>query len=168
MASFKKSVQKIFEDIYKVKKSETILILCDKDSKDFAEKVYNHSANMKYGKENLCFEMPLLKNNGEESSKEAAKLMKTFDINLLLTSKSLTHTKARKNANKEGTRIASCPGMNEDMLKRTIDINYKLLSTVENKILNSMKKAKTVRITTKLGIDLSFKIYNNKIIISNF
>lgn len=168
MTSFKKSVKKIFEDIFRVKKSEKILILCDKNTKKFAEKVCSHSVSMNYGKEILCFEMPLLKNNGEEPTVEVSNLMKKFDVILMLTSKSLTHTKARKDANKQGARIASCPGMDESMLKRTIDIDYKEMLNVENKIYKKMKSVKIVRITSKLGTDISFNIYNDKIITSKF
>ena len=59
MTSFEKSVKKIFEDIFQVKKSESILILCDKKTKIFAEKVYMYSTV--YGKKVLCFEVPALK-----------------------------------------------------------------------------------------------------------
>jgi aminopeptidase len=166
MTTINQAVKKIFEEIFEAKKDEKILILCDKKTKKFAEKIFDSST--KYGKEIVCYEMPLLENNGQEPSKEIACLIKEFDIVLFLTSKSLTHTKARKDANKKGIRIASCPGINEEMLKRTIVVNYEKMFDIENKILEGMSKAKIIRITTKLGTDISFRIYNKKIKTSKF
>lgn len=166
MTKIKQAVKKIFEEIFEVGKHEKILILCDAKTKSFSEKIVNNSKE--YGKEIICYEMPLLKNNGEEPDKITANLIKKFDVALFLTSKSLTHTKARKNANKKGVRIASCPGMDEEMLKRTIVVEYEEMFHIENKILKEMKKATKIKIVTQDGTDLSFEIYNNKIIKSKF
>ncbi|MFT4303345.1 MAG: aminopeptidase [Candidatus Woesearchaeota archaeon] len=156
-----KIVNKIYGDLLQIKKSESILIICDKRTKNIAEIFFENGFN--YGNKSLCFEIPEGKQNGEEPAPEIAKLFLQFDILLLITTKSLTHTNAVKKAAKKGARIVTMPGIKKDTLERCVDINYKELQKLHNKIYKNMKKVKFVRVTTKIGTDIKFKIYNNKI-----
>jgi len=158
----KKTIKKIYEDLLQVKKKESILILCDKKTKPIAEEFFEYG--YQYGDHTLCLEIKEGKINGEEPEPEVAKLLLKYDILLLITTKSLSHTNARKKASKKGAKVITMPGITKRILNRCVDIDYTALKTLHEKIHKLMKKAKKVRITTKKGTDLSFKIYNNKVI----
>ena len=55
--------------------------------------------------------------NAQEPPPLVAQKMKTADVALLVTTYSLSHTKARKNASQNGCRIASMPGITLAMAK---------------------------------------------------
>ena len=85
-----------------LKKGEKVLIVTDSKlyalSKQFfkeAEKITDKVAIVK---------IPIPKVNGTEPSKEIADEMLKYDVELLITTKSLTHTQARKNACSNGAK----------------------------------------------------------------
>jgi len=161
MVSMKTIVETIHTTLLRTKSHERILIVCDKKTKKLAEDFLEYGYG--FGSSTLCFEVPVGTQNGEEPSKEVAKLMLEFDILLLITTKSLSHTNARKGASAKGKRITTIPSGTPEMLKRCIPIDYELLANRNKKLYQALKKTTWVRITTKLGTDIKFKIYTDKI-----
>jgi leucyl aminopeptidase (aminopeptidase T) len=106
--------------------------------------------------------IPLLKINGAEPSVEVANEFKKFDACIFLTEKSLSHTKARRDASKKGVRLASMPGITKSVLKRSIDIDYDRLKVDSKRLASQLNKGTKVRITTKLGTDITFSINKRK------
>jgi leucyl aminopeptidase (aminopeptidase T) len=80
----------------------------------------------------------------------------------LITSQSLSHTKARHEANKNGARTASMPLVTEDMLMRTLAIDYIKVKEVCDKYAEILSKGSRVKITSPAGTDLSFSIENRE------
>jgi aminopeptidase len=156
-----KIINIIYKKLLKVKSSETILIICDNKTKKIAERFFEYG--FIYGKHTLCFEIPEGKTHGEEPPKEIAKLFCRYDILLLITTKSLSHTNARKKATLKGARIITMPGITEKILERCVDIDYNSLNKLHVKLQKLMCKANNIRIITEKGTDIKFKIYNNKI-----
>jgi len=106
--------------------------------------------------------IPVSKYNGQEPPKKIARKILGYDTIIFLTSKSLSHTKARRDATAKGIRIASMPGITETILRRSIDIDYKQLRKDTQKIASMLNKAKRVRIKTTLGTDVEFSIDRRK------
>ncbi len=158
----KKIVDTVYSNLLRIKKNESVLIICDKKTKKIAEVFFEHG--YEYGDHTLCFEIKEGKRHGEEPPKEIAELFLQYDILLLITTKSLSHCDATKKALSKGARAVTMPTITSDILKRCVDIDYKALEVLHKKLERYMKKAKIVRVTTKKGTDISFKIYNNKII----
>ena len=77
---------------------------------------------------------------------------------ILLTSKSISHTKARKNACLNGARIASLPGATQDMIARCIDIDYSEMKKLTTKLSDIFRNSKKVRVITKLGTDITIPV----------
>jgi leucyl aminopeptidase (aminopeptidase T) len=102
--------------------------------------------------------------NGEEPPKNVAELMKKFDVVLCPTTKSLTHTDARREASALGVRIATFPGITEDVLVRGLNADYKKIASLTLKLKKIMEKTKIVRVTAPNGTDISMDISNQKII----
>tara|TARA_Y100000310_G_C20446492_1_gene698679 strand:+ start:32 stop:817 length:786 start_codon:yes stop_codon:yes gene_type:complete len=96
--------------------------------------------------------------NGEEPPEAIAKAMKEYEVILLITKKSLTHTKATHEAAKGGARIASMPGITEETAHRTLAIDYSELEKVNNQLAEILTRGKKVTITTKLETHLTFSI----------
>ena len=138
-----------------LKKSETCLVVTDTGLQDLAKPFFLYAS--KHCRKAYLEVMQILENNGSEPKEDVAKLMKGFDVILLITSKSMTHTKARRDATKEGARIASMPGLTEDMANRCLDVDYSDMQKKGGKLRDMIVKCKRIRIVTKKGTDITLE-----------
>jgi leucyl aminopeptidase (aminopeptidase T) len=89
--------------------------------------------------------------------------LKKVDIAILLTSMSLSHTKARKEASSGfGVRIASLPGATEEILQRSICLNYAFLHKRIARITRVLTKGRKIEIYTEKGTHLVMSIKGRK------
>jgi leucyl aminopeptidase (aminopeptidase T) len=156
MASLKSAARTALTKCLALKKKERFLIVTDKQRKKVADVFFNEA-------EKLCndcelIEIPIGHVNGEEPPKVAAKEIKRHDVVLLMTTKSLSHTTARKDASKIGVRISSMPGITEDIVKRAIDVDYSKILKRNNKLCKILTKGGKVKVTNKLGTDIELNV----------
>lgn len=137
----------VLEDCMNVGKDETVLILTDDKKLTIAKNLYEESKKMV--KETVLMVMEPRSVSGEEPPIEVAEAMKKFDIIICPTSTSITHTNAKINAVKAGARLASMPGITEDMFENgAITANYKEVEKLTlkfQKMLTESKSAKIVK-----------------------
>jgi len=139
------------------KNGEELLIVCDDKLCELAYDFYKEAKNL--GVETSCLLIKPRKAHGEEPPKIVAESLKKADIALLLTSVSLSHTKARKIASKRfKTRIASLPGATRQMLARAIPIDYSSLQKKTNKLAKLLTKGRRIEVTTKKGTHIIMDI----------
>ena len=134
------------------KPNEKLLIVFDKLKKKIADSLYKES--IKISSNVKLLETPVARLNGEEPPKEVAEKMRGYDVIIIATTKSMSHTKARKNAVEKGARIASMPGITEEMMKRTMTADYAKISGRSEKIRMLLDKAKKIRVLTDKGADI--------------
>jgi len=97
------------------------------------------------------------KQNGNEPPVPTGAWFAQFDVAVMPTSKSLSHTQARRKACEKGTRIATLPGITEDVFIRTMNTDWEKLGIITRKVAGHLSSSKKVRITTGAGTDLSFE-----------
>ncbi|MDP2301587.1 MAG: aminopeptidase [Ignavibacteria bacterium] len=139
-----------------VKKKEKILVISDTNKREIGYSLFTNALRLGY--ESLYVEMKPGRINGEEPSQQIAELMKKFDVVFCPTTKSLTHTDARREASAQGVRIATFPGITKDVMIRGLNADYNYISKLSIKLKKILEKGKFVKITTTLGTDLSFSI----------
>lgn len=104
-----------------------------------------------------------LKGSGQEPPKEITKLMKKPDALLLVTSKSLSHTKARREASKVGVRIASMPKVTEfSFTEGGLTADYKRVKELTDNMYKELKNSKTIRITSDNGTNVVMSVKNKR------
>ena len=97
--------------------------------------------------------------NGTEPSKEIAELMKTPDALFILTSWSISHTAARRNASEAGVRIASMPKVTEfSFTEGGLTADYREVKRLTEIMSKKLENAKKVRITSDNGTDFSANV----------
>lgn len=143
-----------------LKNNESLLIVTDSKLEDIAEIFLNES--QKITNKAKLIKVPIQRVHGTEPSDEVAKEMLNYDVEILITTKSLSHTNARINACKKGARIVTMPGITREILERTIDIDYNKLIRVHKKLGDIIDKGREVKIMTKLGTNLEFSIKGGK------
>jgi leucyl aminopeptidase (aminopeptidase T) len=146
----------VLEKCLGLRADERCLIVTDSTRIGLADRFYKE-ANRICETELLL--LPVAIRDAVEPADICALEMQRHDVVVILTAKSLSHTKARKLASEKGARIASMPGITEDMMARCIDVDYRRLASETNRLALSMTNAKSARIMTESGTDLSFSIH---------
>jgi len=158
----KQSARHILKESFRIKAGETVLIVTDNKMPNsipdalfdaaIEEKAIPAILKIKAGK------VP-----SEEPPKAIADAMLGFDIIIAPTTKSLSHTQARLAASENGARIATLPGITEKMMTTGgILADYREVERQTNKFQALLKKVRTVRVTSKLGTDITFKVNPQK------
>jgi leucyl aminopeptidase (aminopeptidase T) len=93
-----------------------------------------------------------------EPPRPVAAAMAAADVVLAPTIQSLSHTAARKAASEAGVRIATLPGVTEEMLARLMNGDLDEMRRRGWAIVNVMNGGSQVRITDANGSDLRFSI----------
>ena len=102
--------------------------------------------------------------NGEEPPAPVAAAMAAANVVLCPTTKSLTHTQARKAAAAAGARIATMPGVTMDMLHEgAMTADYEQVSALTMRVAELVDSASTARISYK-GHDLTMSLAGRKAI----
>lgn len=156
MTNLDRSLAIAFRDCLAVKPHETVLVVTDDAKVELGVKFYQ--AARQYAKEALLAVMPVRANNGQEPPRVIDDMMPGADVIFFVTTRSLSHTQARKRASAAGSRIASMPGVTEDMMRRTISVDHLVIRALCARIIPRVSGAREVRITTRLGTDLVFSL----------
>ena len=145
-----------------VKPEEKVLIITDeKMPKELSEALMN--AVKEVGAQCVLKFMEPLKRNGQEPSSEIAELMKTPDALFLVTSRSLSHTKARREASKLGVRIASMPKVTKfSFSEGGLTADYRVVKELTEKMAEKIKDAKNIRITSDNGTNFVTRVEGRK------
>jgi len=159
MVSLQEAAERFGKECMAVRKGERVLVITDENKLEIGEAIAVESRKITQTK---LLEIDIGKQHGEEPPKLVAKIMKEHDIIIIPTTKSLSHTKARREANDAGARIATLPGITKGMIKRCIDIDYNKLNEVHDKIINLLRNSRQVKIITGLGTKIMISVRNTK------
>jgi leucyl aminopeptidase (aminopeptidase T) len=100
---------------------------------------------------------PPLDQHGEEPPEPVAAAMRGADVFLAPTTKSLSHTRARGEANEAGARGATLPGITEEVFTTGLDADYETIRQHCEDVLVQVEDADEVRVTTDAGTDITFE-----------
>lgn len=135
---------------------EKVLIVTDAPLRAIALTLRQSAQEL--GAEVLLVEMIPRTTNGEEPPAEVADLMKKMDVVLCPTSKSLTHTDSRRAASALGVRIATLPGVTEEVMIRCMNADYHQIAARTFRLCALLEKSSTVRVTAPAGTDIVLPI----------
>ncbi|WJQ81312.1 aminopeptidase [Brevibacillus brevis] len=136
--------------------NETFLVVADERKRDIGEAIWE--AGKQLGAEAMLMVMKEREKSGQEPPAAVAAAMKSADVVVCVTQHSLTHTKARKEAAANGTRLATMPAITEDMfLAGAISADYTQVKALTERVTEMLTRASTVRIE-KGGKSLTFSI----------
>ncbi|MFH1941329.1 MAG: aminopeptidase [bacterium] len=88
--------------------------------------------------------------------------MMKADAIVMLTSRSLSHTNARRRASQNGARIASMPGITKESLLRTLTGDYQEMILKSRKLADILTIGRTAHLTTPAGTKLVFSLSRMK------
>ena len=143
-------------DCMGAKPGERVLIVTDEPLRTIGYALWQAAKDL--GTEVMIVEILPRKTNGEEPPVEIAELMKMVDVVLCPTSKSLTHTDSRRAASAKGVRVATLPGVNEEIMVRCMNADYHAIADRTFRLCREMEKTSVVHVTAPGGTDITMPI----------
>jgi aminopeptidase len=147
-------------DCMGAKQNEKILIVTDEPMRSLGYALFQ--AAKEITSDVLIIEMLPRKTNGEEPPPEIADLMMRMDVVFCPTTKSLTHTDARRAASENGARIATLPGVTEEIMVRCMNADYKAIASRTHQLCSLMEQASTIKVKAPAGTDITLPIKGRK------
>ncbi len=151
-----RAAQTAVRDCLGLQPGERVLVVTDEPLRPIGLAIWQ--ATRDFGNEVLLVEMLPRKTNGEEPPREVAALMGMVDVVLCPTSKSLTHTDARRAASATGARIATLPGVTEALMVRCMNADYHQIAERTARICRLLEATARVRVTAPAGTDITMPI----------
>ena len=143
-------------DCMGVRPGERVLVVTDAPLRTIGYAAFEAARDL--GNDVLLIEMLPRKTNGEEPPADVAALMTQYDVVLCPTSKSLTHTDSRRNASAKGVRVATLPGVTEEVMVRCMNADYNEIAARTFRICELMRTTKVIRVKAPAGTDITMPI----------
>jgi leucyl aminopeptidase (aminopeptidase T) len=145
----------VIENCLRVKDGEVVAVLTDTADEERVKIGRSlWEAAQRRGAEAIYVEMLPRKNSGEEPPISIAALMSTSDVVLCPTTKSLTHTKARRNACSRNARIATLPGITEEIAIRCLSADYLEIARRTEAVANALRTGSNFWVVSAKGTSL--------------
>ncbi len=147
-------------DCMGVKSGEQVLVVTDEPMRKLARALQQAARDL--GTDVLVIEMLPRKTNGEEPPAAVAQLMREVNVVLCPTSKSLTHTDARRAASAQGVRVATLPGVTEEIMVRCMNADYNRIAARTVALCERLNRTSTVRVKAPAGTDIVLPVAGRK------
>jgi len=109
------------------------------------------------GADVILAEMLPRKTSGEEPPAPIAQLMAESNVVLCPTTKSLSHTKARRIASARGARIASLPTVTKEMAVRCLTADYGNVAVLTQRVAEKLSRGSKFKVESELGTSLELE-----------
>jgi aminopeptidase len=143
-------------DCMGVQSGERVLVVTDAPLRTIGYAIFEAARSL--GSDALVVEMPPRRTNGEEPPAEVAALMTQFDVVLCPTSKSLTHTDSRRHASAKGVRVATLPGVTEEVMIRCMNADYHEIAARTSRVCRLMRTTNAIRVKAPAGTDIMLPV----------
>jgi leucyl aminopeptidase (aminopeptidase T) len=147
-------------DCMGVKSGEQVLVVTDEPMRKLAYALRQAARDL--SAEVFLVEMLPRKTNGEEPPAPVAQMMREVDVVLCPTSKSLTHTDARRAASAQGVRVATLPGVSEEIMVRCMNADYNRIAARTSLLCDRLGRTRTIRVTAPAGTDIVMPVAGRK------
>jgi leucyl aminopeptidase (aminopeptidase T) len=139
-------------DCLRVEPAEEVLVICNPVTEDLGALMrIEAEGDGAYATLAMISE---LDSNGAEPPTPVAAAMIAANVVIAPTIQSLSHTYARRAANQAGARIATLPGVTEDMLARLMNADMAELRRRGAALVAALRSGSEARITCQHGSDL--------------
>ena len=138
-----------------VRREEDVLVITDPETSEVGQAIYEEAARVT--DRILLVMMPPTQKPGKEPPLPVADIMRKNRVIIIATKDSLTHTRARQQASKEGARIVSMPGIGRDSFEKGgMTADYNALQREISGMGLIFRRKRLVKVSTPAGTDIEF------------
>ncbi len=139
-----------------IKAGEGVLVVVDHATRSIGEALRTAAKDL--GADAVLAVMDERENDGTEPPPSVAAALGACDVFIAATSKSLSHTVARKRANESGARGATMPGVTEDMLARVMAVDFDVMAERSHALAAVLDGGQRAHVTCPRGSDLTLAL----------
>ena len=151
------SAQTVIKTCMDIRRGENVLIVCDPTTGDIGQAL--HEAANERSDRVLLIVMPKARHHGEEPPPPVANLMRQQQVVIAPTRYSLTHTRAIRQSLRGGARVATMPGMSNEMFSRGgMSADFSLIKQKISDLGSYFRRRRIVKVTSEQGTDVSFEV----------
>jgi leucyl aminopeptidase (aminopeptidase T) len=156
MPDLERAVDTVIADCLGVAAGENVLVVVDAATRELGDALRLRAAAA--GADAVLALMDEREDNGTEPPPPVAAALAATDVFVAPTSKSLSHTRARKSASDAGARGATMPGVTTDMLARVMAVDFAELRSRSAAVARALSDADEAHLTCPLGSDMRFDL----------
>jgi leucyl aminopeptidase (aminopeptidase T) len=156
MSDLESAVEAVINDCLGVAPGEDVLVVVDDATRELGVTLRARAAAA--GADAVLAEMDERATDGTEPPQPVAAALAAADVFVAPTSRSLSHTRARKAASDSGTRGATMPGVTAEMLARVMAVDFDVLRRRSAAVALLLDEAEEARLTCPRGSDFRFDL----------
>jgi leucyl aminopeptidase (aminopeptidase T) len=152
MSDLERAVTAVIRDCLGVREGEEVLVVANPGTIGLGERMRAEAGRQ--GADGVLALIAERETHGTEPPASVAAAMAAADVVLCPTLQSLSHTEARRAATEAGVRVATLPGVTEEMLARVMSADVEGLRRKGEAIAERLTAGTEARITSAQGSDL--------------
>jgi leucyl aminopeptidase (aminopeptidase T) len=153
MSELQRAVETVLGPCLGVQAGEDVVIVVDPTTQVLGDVLREAAARL--GTEPVLTVMEPRAVDGEEPPAAVAAALAAAQVFIAPTSRSLSHTRARKAASEAGARGATLPGVTEDMLARLMACDFPLMVARSRRVAELFSAAQQAHVTCPRGTDFT-------------
>ncbi len=154
------AVSTVVRRCLEVQAGEDVLVIVDPQTRPIGEALREAAAAA--GADAVLAVMDERANDGTEPPPTITAALSACNVFIAPTTRSLSHTTARKRASDAGARGATMPGVTEDMLARVMAVDFDLMGARSRAVAALLSEGSTARVSCPLGSDLSLDLHGRE------
>jgi leucyl aminopeptidase (aminopeptidase T) len=154
------AIDTILSRCLRVTAGEDVLVIVDPGSRDVGLALW--SAARELEADAVLAEMGERPTHGSDPPRSVAAAMVAADVVIAPTTKSLSHSAARKQATDAGTRVATLPGVTADMLARVMAVDFEQMARRSRAVAELLTQGSTARVTCPRGTELHLELQGRR------
>jgi leucyl aminopeptidase (aminopeptidase T) len=151
-----RAIRAVVRDCLGVAAGDEVLVICNPATRGLGEALAAEA--LEAGGDPVLAVMEERAGHAAEPPASIAAAMAAADVVLAPTVQSLSHTEARAAATEAGARLATLPGVTEEMLARVMSADMEGLRRKGAAVAEALENGSEVRITSAAGSDLRLGI----------
>ena len=156
MSDLSAAIDTVINRCLAVQPGEDVLVVADPATRGMGEAL--RAAASAAGADAVLAVMDERATDGTDPARPIAAAMSACDVFICPTSRSLSHTPARKRASEAGARGATLPGVTEDMLARVMAVDFDRMGRRSRQVAELLTAAGQAQVTCPLGTDLTLEL----------
>ncbi|MGA8337027.1 MAG: aminopeptidase [Solirubrobacteraceae bacterium] len=156
MSDLAPAVRTVIEKCLAVKEGEDVVVVVDPATRAIGDALRDEAAAA--GADAVLIVMDERATHGTEPPPAVAAALAACDVFIAPTSKSLSHTSARKRATDHGARGATMPGVTEDMLARVMAVDFDTMAARSKAVADLLDRGTRAHVTCPRGTDLELAL----------
>ncbi len=161
MGALEDAVRTALRTCLSVQPDDFVLILTDEVCRDIALVIREVAKEIQ--PETLLLEYASRAHDGQEPPLGVAEIMREMDVVVAATTRSISHTEARRRACKAGARIATLPGITAETLERCLNTDVDAIAERIREIARGLQGRSEIHVTSEAGTDLRFSMEGSRV-----